>query len=150
LDHGDDDVGIAAEIGQAGGAPALDLGSEPGGLVPVDVEDGERTPPAEHALRHRRAHAPDPDKSDMRCGHVTSLPFPSPSISIPPKARPQFRRPPCLGGAGRRTRRASGATMNERRDRIDEAARLARMIEAEGKALALLGMIEARGLIRPG
>lgn len=32
----------------------------------------------------------------------------------------------------------------------DEAARLARLIEAEGKALALLDMVEAQGVIRPG
>jgi Xaa-Pro aminopeptidase len=32
----------------------------------------------------------------------------------------------------------------------DEAARLARLIDAEEKALALLDMIEAQGLIRPG
>ena len=45
---------------------------------------------------------------------------------------------------------ANKAGMSEHGNRIDEAARLARLIGAEAKALALLDLVEAQGVIRPG
>ena len=60
---------VAAEIGEARGAPALDFGGELVGLRLIDIVHGERISTAQHALRHRRAHAANAHKSDMRQCH---------------------------------------------------------------------------------
>ena len=40
--------------------------------------------------------------------------------------------------------------MNEHHGNVDEADRIARLVDAEARALALLDMVEARSIIRPG